>query len=128
MEYKCNPEFEAFIADILRYAVNMYKPDLSERLKKQVEHLEVTSTEFTDVGFHRYFKVHADDCAVTELPMLDLPGIRFECPNRDPDDIAPDFGLILWLDNGYISSLECYPYHSHFMNFPHKILPYSFYG
>ncbi len=123
-----DPEFEAFIADILQCAVNMYKPDLSKRLKKQIEHLEVTSTEFTGVGFHRYFKVCADDCAVTELPMLDLPGIRFDCPHRAPDDIAPDFGLILWLDNGYITSLECYPYHSCFMNFPYKMLPYSFYG
>lgn len=60
--------------------------------------------------------------------MLDLPGIRFECLYREPDDIAPDFGLILWLDNGYISSLECYPYHSCFMSFPHQMLPYSFYG
>ncbi len=123
-----NPEFEAFIDDILQYAVNMYNPDLSERLKKQVEHLDVTSTEFTGVGFHLYFKVSANDCAVTELPMLDLPGIRFECPYREPEDIAPDFGLILWLKNGYIASLECYPYHSCFMNFPHKMLPYSFYG
>lgn len=123
-----NPEFEAFIDDILRYAVNMLKPDLSERLKKQVEYLEVASTEFTGVGFHRYFKVWADDCAITELPMLDLPGIRFDCPYRDPDDVAPDFGLILWFDNGYITSLVCYPYHSCFMKFPHKMLPYSFYG
>ena len=123
-----NPEFETFIGDILQYAVNMFLPDLSERLKKQIRHLEVLSTEFTGVGFHRYFRVRADDCAVTELPMIDLPGIRFDCPYRAPEDIAPDFGLILWLQDGYISSLECYPYHSFFMNFPHKILPYSFYG
>jgi len=123
-----NPEFEAFIGDILQYAVTMFLPDLSERLEKQVEHLEVLSTVFTGVGFHRYFRVHTANCAVTELPMIDLPGIRFECSSRDPDDIAPDFGLILWLEDGYISSLECYPYHSFFMNFPHKMLPYSFYG
>lgn len=123
-----NPEFEAFVDDILKHAVNMFLPDLSERLKRQIGHLEVLSTEFTGVGFHRYFRVRADDCAVTELPMIDLPGIRFDCPYRAPEDIAPDFGLILWLQDGYISSLECYPYHSFFMNFPHKMLPYSFFG
>ena len=125
----CDPEFEAFVDDILQYAVKMLIPDLAERLARQIENLEGISTEFTGVGFHRYFCVTADNCAVPELKrMLDLPGIRFECPRRRPEDIAPDFGLILYFRDGYIDSLECYSYHACFDDFPSKMLPYTFYG